>query len=240
MARIYEMIGVVLDGSDPPAGQSPLLQQPISLTVPQGEDVLIKLTLRTEAAALYNLTGCTVTFGVAMLPTDSASETATKIQRNYVNQSPLANGVTHLSLVPADTLPLHAYDELSWDTWLTAADATRQRIVPLSAFKVEGAATVPGTPVTAPVIIPSLYPSGLRRTIAQPADGSDFIVTLPVAYPDDTYIVTGSIEDSAIVTLLRFPNALAGDRTTTQFRCITGTALANGDTINIIIGSLIT
>jgi hypothetical protein len=69
------------------------------------------------------------------------------------------------------------------------------------------------------------------RYTATGAEGSDFMVTLPVAQGTDDYIIVASLSDAPAIYGMRFPNALAGDRTTTQFRVITTAALTAGDVI---------
>lgn len=76
---------------------------------------------------------------------------------------------------------------------------------------------------------------GFQRTIAQPADGSDFVVLLPVAFPDDTYVVMHSLVDVVAQVLMSLPDALAGDRTPAQFRVITSAPLIGGDVIEFLV-----
>ena len=76
---------------------------------------------------------------------------------------------------------------------------------------------------------------GFQRTIVQPADGSDFVVLLPVAFPDDTYVIMESLVDVVGQVTMSMPDALPGDRTALQFRVITSAALINGDVIEFLV-----
>ncbi|HVO31351.1 MAG TPA: hypothetical protein VMV18_11460 [bacterium] len=67
------------------------------------------------------------------------------------------------------------------------------------------------------------------------AEGSDFNVALPTAEADDAYEVQGALIDPSNILAFSFPNALAGDRTTTQFRVITTSALVANDTLQFWI-----
>ncbi len=87
-----------------------------------------------------------------------------------------------------------------------------------------------------PVVVGGLGAGGaftlsFQRTIAQPADGSDFVVVMPVAMPDDTYVIMSSLVDVVGHFTMSMPDALAGDRTALQFRVITSADPANGDVI---------
>lgn len=76
---------------------------------------------------------------------------------------------------------------------------------------------------------------GFQRTIAQPADGSDFVVLLPVAFPDDSYVIIASLVDVVAQFTMSMPDALPGDRTAAQFRVITSAAPVNGDVIEFLV-----
>ena len=64
----------------------------------------------------------------------------------------------------------------------------------------------------------------------QVGDNSDFVVALPAARLTDTYLIWGSLGDVVAIVGLQYPNALAGDRTTTQFRVVTTASMTAGDT----------
>lgn len=66
-------------------------------------------------------------------------------------------------------------------------------------------------------------------------DGSDFMVTLPVARTDDLYLIEASLGDVLVIVGLQFPNTVAGDRTTTQFRVVATASMTAGDTIMFYI-----
>lgn len=70
-----------------------------------------------------------------------------------------------------------------------------------------------------------------RRAISQPADGSDFVVLLPAARANDSYIVLVSMVDVVSHVTFAMPDTLPGDRTTTQFRVITSAAMIDGDVL---------
>lgn len=78
-------------------------------------------------------------------------------------------------------------------------------------------------------------PQVFRRVIAQPADGSDFVVLLPVAMPDDEYSVFPTQAGVAAIVGIDCPDIAAGDRTTTQFRVVTTAPLANGDFVDFLV-----
>lgn len=67
------------------------------------------------------------------------------------------------------------------------------------------------------------------------AEGSDFMVNLPAARSDDSYVVVGSLAGAASIVGMDFPDLLAADRTTTQFRVITTGAVTAGDQIDFIV-----
>jgi hypothetical protein len=75
----------------------------------------------------------------------------------------------------------------------------------------------------------------IRRTIVQPADGSDFSVTIAPAMPDDSYNIAPNLVDVQQQVTLSCPDTAAGDRTTTAFRVITSAALANNDVLEFTI-----
>ncbi|MCW5800876.1 MAG: hypothetical protein KIT31_00575 [Deltaproteobacteria bacterium] len=66
-------------------------------------------------------------------------------------------------------------------------------------------------------------------------EGTNFLVTLPRAQPDDGYFVTASLAAVTSIFSVSLPNTVAGDRTTTQFRVKTSSAVANGDKIELHI-----
>lgn len=77
-------------------------------------------------------------------------------------------------------------------------------------------------------------PSGNEQRFlytATGAEGTDFNVTLPLARATDTYVVFFTLDGVANIVGMDFPNILAGDRTTTQFRVQTSGALTAGDRI---------
>lgn len=74
-----------------------------------------------------------------------------------------------------------------------------------------------------------------RYTVSQPADGTDFMVTLPAAMPNDSYSVFPALAGVVSITGIDCPDILAGDRTTTQFRVVTAAALADGDFVDFFV-----
>ena len=64
---------------------------------------------------------------------------------------------------------------------------------------------------------------------------ADFMVTLPSAMPDDSYIVGSQLVDAAAILGIRCPDSASGDRTTTQFRVILTAPLATGETIDFFV-----
>lgn len=71
-------------------------------------------------------------------------------------------------------------------------------------------------------------------TGAEP-DTSDFLVTLPVARATDVYRVTYGLAGVAVIVGLDFPDLVAGDRTTTQFRVIATALMQAGDQIDFYV-----
>lgn len=74
-----------------------------------------------------------------------------------------------------------------------------------------------------------------RYTIVQPADGSDFMVALPVAMPNDLYSVFPALSGVTSIVGIDCPDILAGDRTTTAFRVETTGELSDGDFIDFMV-----
>lgn len=68
-------------------------------------------------------------------------------------------------------------------------------------------------------------------TGAEP-DLSDFMVPLPAARASDVYRVTGDLAGATVIVGLDFPDLVAGDRTTTDFRLVATAPLTAGDQID--------
>ncbi len=62
-------------------------------------------------------------------------------------------------------------------------------------------------------------------------EGTDFNVSLPAARATDSYAVFYTLDGVTNIVTMDFPDVLAGDRTTTQFRVILSGALTAGDKI---------
>jgi len=75
----------------------------------------------------------------------------------------------------------------------------------------------------------------IRRTIVQPADGSDFTVAIAPAMPDDSYVVMAMVVDAVAIVGIRCPDALAGDRTAISFRVITSAAMLAGEVLEFLV-----
>lgn len=73
----------------------------------------------------------------------------------------------------------------------------------------------------------------VSRTISQPADGDDFVVTFSPPMPDSGYSVRPSIVQGAATTEWVFPGG--GNRTTSQFRAQTLAALDDGDVVEFTL-----
>jgi hypothetical protein len=67
------------------------------------------------------------------------------------------------------------------------------------------------------------------------AEGSDFLVTLPVAMATDTYLVWAQLQGVTAMYSIDLPDLIPGDRTTTQFRVITTADVAAGDEISFYV-----
>jgi hypothetical protein len=72
-----------------------------------------------------------------------------------------------------------------------------------------------------------------EHVIAQPADGSSFVVILPSPRPNANYFVTATLANASVDVIIKIPKA---SRTTTQFVCVTSFDLGNNDSINFIVG----
>lgn len=71
---------------------------------------------------------------------------------------------------------------------------------------------------------------------ASGVEGTDFMVSIGTTLAADTYDVgLLGLEDAVSHRTFKFPAALAGDRTTTQFRVQTSGALTAGDVVAFLI-----
>ena len=86
-----------------------------------------------------------------------------------------------------------------------------------------------------------LAPSGAPQYftyVATGTEGTDFSVTIPTPRADDNYAVLGACSDAVAGSVgLQFPNALAADRTTTEFRVILTAILTVHDTIDFVVAT---
>lgn len=73
------------------------------------------------------------------------------------------------------------------------------------------------------------------RYTATGAEGTDFNIALPAARASDLYNVLMTPGSSGGIVAANFPDTLAGDRTTTQFRCITSAGLTAGDQFDLLV-----
>ncbi len=79
---------------------------------------------------------------------------------------------------------------------------------------------------------------GGTRIVAYTATGgeTDFDVPIGTTLAADTYAVgLLGTAGAAALPVCDFPNALAGDRTTSTFRVVTAAALTTGDVLNFLI-----
>lgn len=74
-----------------------------------------------------------------------------------------------------------------------------------------------------------------RRTIVQPADGTDFFVELPSPLSNDDYSPDGEPVEADEFVGLMFPNDAADDRTTDQFRVRTTGLLEDGAVLEFTV-----
>lgn len=76
----------------------------------------------------------------------------------------------------------------------------------------------------------------MARTISFTAAGGETDVTVPIGFsmPDDSYNIAWSLRAVTNTFIPTFPDALAGDRTTTTFRMLCD-ALTAGDTIEFTL-----
>lgn len=71
--------------------------------------------------------------------------------------------------------------------------------------------------------------TAFRRTIAQPADGNSFTVSLPTAQANANYKVTATLADAGVFVTIAIPLAT---RTVNDFVCQTSAPLNDGDSID--------
>lgn len=67
------------------------------------------------------------------------------------------------------------------------------------------------------------------------AEGTDFNVSIGATLAADDYELTWAPAGVAALPILDLPSALAGDRTTSQFRVLVGDALTAGDVLKFFI-----
>lgn len=72
----------------------------------------------------------------------------------------------------------------------------------------------------------------IRRTIAQPADGKDFRVTVSPPMPDGNYSVRQQVVQGDTVPAFEQVDA---DRTDAEFHILTTAALGNGDVVEFTL-----
>lgn len=77
------------------------------------------------------------------------------------------------------------------------------------------------------------------RFTATGAEGSDFMVNLPVARASDVYRVQGTKAGVALLFDIDCPDLLAADRTTTQFRVVTSGPVTAGDQIDFLVTDVV-
>jgi hypothetical protein len=73
------------------------------------------------------------------------------------------------------------------------------------------------------------------RYTAGASEVSDFMVTIPTAMPDDSYIVKGQLVNAGSFLGIRCPDSAGSDRTTTEFRVILTAPLATGESIDFFV-----
>jgi hypothetical protein len=83
---------------------------------------------------------------------------------------------------------------------------------------------------------PRLFQSRrILRTIVQPADGSNFNVTISPVMPGVNYVVTYALATVGAHVTLNIPS---GGRATNQFNVITSAALLNGESIYFFVAEI--
>jgi len=134
----------------------------------------------------------------------------------YGNTGGLAAGLTvNVAIGAGLQLPIAGVPDAS----ASVKGVTRLSVAPISAI----------TPIAVGDNDPRLTNSRrIVRIIAQPADGSNFNVTLSPAMPTAAYIVVATLGTVASHVTVNVPEA---GRTTSQFNAITSTALLTGETI---------
>ena len=107
-------------------------------------------------------------------------------------------------------------------------------------FKINGGPTETVGVNPAATIPEGMVSYAFRRTVRQPADGTDFRVTLPLTFSDANYVITvgGSGNDASPFYEIRFPFQLTSDRTGTYFRVLTSGPIPDGDVLEFIVQHL--
>jgi hypothetical protein len=227
-------------------------QKVSGITFPVGSTVNIVIACQDPDTRLpIDLTGANLKFSVAEIDLQGNPILPANIVKMGTILAPPSAGNVIIPIIVSDTIPSGVPMKpkvYAFDLWLTDADGNRIQSIVYGLIDLTPTIDLPGTPVTpSPSQVPlALGPKGdkgdaglisFRRTIDQPADSNDFFILLPSTLGDDTYRVTGSVENASGMFLLNFPNSAPTDRTTTQFRCVTSAPMDDGDTLNLFVGA---
>lgn len=216
-----------------------------------GESVDFNFTCENpeNRAEMLDLTSTNLTAGLCKLDPRGNPILPPVVPRQADILDPGTDGKCRVQINPSDTVPGGVPilpGKYGFGLWFTDEDGNRTAM--LSFCEVE---LIPATVLPATQIVPlpqqdplAQGPQGIqgiqgeqgessinafRRTISQPADGSDFFVTFPSAQANDDYtLLHPTLINSSVIVGFYLPDVVAGDRTTTQFRCVTTAPLPNG------------
>jgi hypothetical protein len=141
----------------------------------------------------------------------------------YLNAGSIPAGLTvNVTLSSGISLPVAGIPDASTST----KGITRISVAPVIAAQ----------PIAVGDNDPRLFQSRrILRTIVQPADGSNFNVTISPVMPGVNYVVTYALATVGAHVTLNIPS---GGRATNQFNVITSAALLNGESIYFFVAEI--
>jgi hypothetical protein len=170
----------------------------------------------------------TAAVGVHTISTDDAV-TVEVITAGYDNAGSIASGVT-VNFTLSSTVGSVALAITVQDEGLSVPNTPHTQLN----FTGNGVqVTDSGFGVTE-INVPAPVTERFRYT-AGASEVSDFMVTIPTAMPDDSYIVKGQLVNAGSFLGIRCPDSAGSDRTTTEFRVILTAPLATGESIDFLV-----
>lgn len=222
------------------------------LAVPIGGTVHWVLHLQDPISRQpIDLTGGNVILSLSQLDVKGNPILPALISRQANITAPATGGNVTADWVSGDTAPLNAPlspGVYGLDVWITDASGNRQQTMTHSYLTLMPVSTLPTSPVTPlPAQLPLAQgPQGVQgpagssglvqvvhRTISQPADGSDFFVTLNPQVPTP-YSIGQNQLTGAYQVFYQYPNGV-NDRTSSQFHVLTSSPLPDGTLVDFLI-----